>query len=218
MGYATDDGLVLIGGGGHALVVAEAAVLSGRTISGYLDDSDSATLEGAFEGSTRIGTLGDLAKLEALGRFELIIALGDLAARYRMIQSLDAGLPKGAKIASIIHPDASVSPSATIEPGVFIGPGAIVHTRASIGAHATINSGAIVEHECVIGANVHVAPGAAIAGRVAIGQSTLVGLGSRILPNLRIGEQSIIGAGAVVVRNAPVRSQLAGVPARGRAD
>ncbi len=229
MGYTGADGLILIGGGGHALVVAEAAAMAGRPIRGFLDDDGAAAL-GTTEGILtapgspvltieRLGGMADASRLERFGRCEVILAIGDLRARRELIGFLGeaGGLPTGVKIATIIHPRAIVSPSAMIEPGVFIGPGAVVHTRARIGAHAIINSCAIVEHECEIGENTHVAPGAAMGGRVRIQTDVLVGIGSRILPNLEIGRGSTIGAGAVVTRKIGGLQTVIGFPV-GRRD
>lgn len=221
MGYTSEDGLILIGGGGHALVVAEAAAMSGRPIRGFLDDDAAAALgtaEGILTGPgspvlriERLGGMADAADLTRFGRCEVILAIGDLRARRERIAGLGA-LPKGVKLATIVHPRAIVSPSATIEAGVFVGPGAVVHTRARIGAHAIINSGAIVEHECRIGENVHVAPGAALGGRVSVEADTLMGIGSRVLPNMQIGRGSTIGAGAVVVRRVGRLTTVVGIP------
>ncbi|QYK48172.1 MAG: acetyltransferase [Phycisphaeraceae bacterium] len=225
MGYTGDDGLVLIGGGGHALVVAEAAAMSGRPIRGFLDDDPGAplgSLDGVLSASgappvqiKRLGGLAAVVSLDELGRCEIILAIGDLKARRRMIETLGAsGIARGVKIATIIHPRAIVSPSAIIEQGVFIGPGAVVHSRARIGAHAIINSGAIVEHECVIGENAHIAPGAAMGGRVTIGEDALLGIGSRVLPNLEVGSGSTVGAGAVVIRRVSGLQTVIGCPSR----
>ena len=227
MGYTGDDGLILIGGGGHALAVAEAAAMSGRPIRGFLDDDENAAL-GSLDGIlsapgappvevNRLGALSALGSLDEFGRCEIILAIGDIKARRRLIDTLgQSGIARGVKIATIIHPRAVVSPSAVIEPGVYIGPGAIIHTRAHIGAHAIVNSGAIVEHECDIGDNTHVAPAAAMGGRVTIGEDVLVGIGSRILPNLTIGKKSTIGAGAAVIRNVGGLETVVGVPVRRR--
>jgi acetyltransferase EpsM len=225
MGYTGADGLILIGGGGHALVIAEAAAMSGRPIRGFFDDDPDAAL-GSVDGIlpaagappvevNRLGPLSALGTLDEFGRCEIILAIGDIRARRRLIETLSqAGIARGVKVATIIHPRAIISPSAIIEQGVFVGPGAVIHTRARIGAHAIINSGAIVEHECVIGDNAHVAPGAAMGGRVTVGDDVLVGIGSRILPNLEVGRGSTIGAGAVVVRRIGGLQTVIGFPIR----
>lgn len=204
--------IVLIGGGGHALVVAEAARLAGFEVVGFLDDDADATLGrgGEPQGSAlRIGPLKDLHRIADRA---WIVGLGDLAFRDEVIRRLEtsgAGTP-----AAIVHPSAVVSPTAELSPGVFVGPRAVIHTRARVGAHAIINTGAIIEHECIIEPNAHIAPGTVLGGGVRIGTGTLIGLGSRILPRLSIGAQSVIGAGAVVVRSVGAGGRVVGVPAR----
>ena len=204
--------LVIIGGGGHALVVADAARLAGYDIVGFLDDDADAALGRGGEASgsaLRIGPLNDLARI---GDRAWIVGLGDLSFRQGVLQSLETtglGRPQ-----TVIHPSAVVSPTAMLGPGVYVGPRAVVHTRARIGAHAIINTGAIVEHECIIEPNAHIAPGTVLGGGVRVGTGTLVGLGSRILPRLSVGARSVIGAGAVVVRSIGDGGRVVGVPAR----
>jgi len=193
--------LMLIGGGGHSLVVGEAARRAGHTLAGiYDDDVTPAALRLGIE---RLGSLEDAP---AAGAW--IIALGNLGARARMIRKL------GGEGVRVIHPEASIEASATVGLGTYAGPRCVVHSFASVGAHCIINSACVVEHECELDANVHVAPGAVLGGRVRVGSGTLVGLGARVLPGVRIGRSCMIGAGSVVIRDVPDGARVMGVPAR----
>ncbi len=216
--------ILLLGGGGHALVVAEAAVArQADSFAGFLDDSNAPSLADAtFHGSTnklvRIPRVGPLAGFpesasSLLAHHAIFLSIGDLAARARVLKAI-ASHPAIRIAPTIIHQSAEISPTARIEPGTFIGPRAIVHTLARIEAHAILNSGSIIEHECHIGVNSHIAPGAVLGGRVRIGDHTLIGLGARVLPNRRIGSRCTIGAGAVVTHDIPDGTTLVGVPAR----
>lgn len=198
-----------MGGGGHSLVVAESATLSGWSIAGFLDDDADAPLGRAPQQALRIGPLGDLTRI---GDRQWLVATGSLAFRSTLIDRLTQ-LELGLGLRSVVHPSAVVSPTARIGRGVFIGPGAIVNARATVLDHAIINTGAIVEHECMIGFNTHVAPGATLAGRVRVGSHTLVGLGARVLPSLSIGDRCTVGAGSVVVRSVLDGQTVVGVPA-----
>ncbi len=216
--------ILLLGGGGHALVVAEAAIArQADRFVGFLDDSDApslaeASLRGPANELVRIARLAPLAGFpdsaaSLLAHHPIFLAIGDLAARARVLASI-AGNPAVRIAPAIIHPSAQISPTARIEPGTFVAPRAIVHTLAHASAHAILNSGSIVEHECHIGINSHIAPGAVLGGRVRIGDHTLIGLGARVLPNRRVGSRCTIGAGAVVTRDVHDGTTLVGVPAR----
>lgn len=197
-------GLTLLGGGAHAMVVAESALAAGLRLAGFLDDDTDAQIGGL---APRLGTLGEYERITSEGR-PYIIALGDVALRGWLVRRLRA------PGANVIHPSAVVSPTARVEGGVFIGPNAVVHSRAAIGAHAILNSACIVEHDCVIGENSHIAPGAVLGGNARVGAGSLIGLGSRLLPGARVGSRSVVGAGAVVTHIVGDDATVFGVPAR----
>lgn len=211
----------MIGGGGHAIVVAEAARMAEppHPIAGFLDDHLAAPLAAILidlpHPYPAPACLGPLEAVALVGDQGWVIALGDLRARRAAIKRMAsaAGLGTGGKAVTVVHPTAIVSPSALIGAGTFIGPGAIVHARARVGPHCIINTGAIVEHDCTLEENVHIAPGAVLAGGVKVGRDSLVGLGSRVLPQVRIGHLAVVGAGAVVLGDVADGSTVVGVPA-----
>lgn len=201
--------LSLVGGGGHALVVAESAAAAGFNVLGFFDDDPNATLAKRLY----LPCLGRLDDASRLAGPRWVIALGGLAARRSLLTRM-AAFPDQSRAVTIVNPSAVVSASAEIGAGTLIAPRALVHCFARVGDHSIINTGAIVEHECELGENCHVAPGAILAGRVIVGPDTLVGLGARVLPGVRVGAGCTVGAGAVVVGDVPDRTTVLGVPAR----
>ena len=206
------NNLVLIGGGGHALVVGEAAFDSGWTVAGFYDDRADAPLSGL---APRLGGIAELLArvgADGTGGTLLLMAIGELAARQRVITQIQSG--GDVAWARVRHPAATVSRRAEVGAGAYLGARCVVNIRARIGAHAIINTGAIVEHECDIGENAHIAPGAVLCGNVFIGAGTLIGAGARVIPGVRVGAGCVVGAGAVVVRDVADGAKVMGVPAR----
>lgn len=204
----TRSKLILIGGGGHAKVVLDSLSPTDRArLAGFLDDDPAA---GLLDMPDAPAHLGPLAEMDRLGDTQLIIAIGDLRLRRRLIDQLT----HAAFCPAVVHRSAVISASATLGAGVLVGPGAIINAGARAGNHAIINSGAIIEHDCVLGVNTHIAPGATLGGGVRVGEHTLVGLGSTVLPGITIGTGCTIGAGSVVTRDVEDGATVAGVPGR----
>lgn len=202
-------GVVLIGGGGHSLVVAEAAEGVGLTVVGCVDDHPKPVLVSGAFAKPYFGPVSAVPELGPSCRF--VLAFGSLEARERVLRS---GIVPLDRFVTICHAGACVSRSAVIGSGTFVGPRAVINARALIGEHAIINTGAVVEHECRVEPNVHVAPSATLGGRCEVGTGTLIGIGARVIPGIRIGEGAVIGAGAVVIRDVPAGAKVVGCPAR----
>lgn len=234
--------LVLIGGGGHALVVIDAARAAGLVLAGVLDDQAEPI---ACRGPGAVPRLGATADLpSALAGRSWIIAVGDTAARAALIDRCDVAASAPLLTPSdapsdqpraphdqpdarpgphvrihgpcepLVHPTAWVSPSAELGRGVFVGPMAVINARARIAHHAIINTGAVVEHECDVGLGAHVAPHATLAGGTRVGAHALVGLGAAVLPGAAVGARAVVGAGAVVLQDVAEGQRVAGCPAR----
>ncbi len=204
--------LVIFGAGGHAAVVADAAVAAGFVLAGVLADPRPET--GGQPPFGGVPWLGDpdrpesaLADLLARGAF-VHAAVGDGDARRRWLE------PRLARAVAIVHPSAVVSPSATIEAGAFVGPRAVINARAVIARGAIVNTSAVVEHDARVGAFAHVAPGSILLGAACVGEHAFVGGGAVVLPGIEIGDRATLGAGGVANRAIPAGTVAMGVPAR----
>jgi len=201
---AEESGLLrLIGGGGHSLVVAEAAQLAGFQLQGFFDDNPASPLRALC---THLGPIEDAFHTPC--NIATIVAAGDLNLR-ASIQRQYRG-----PLATVVHPSAVISPSAVITEGSYVAAGAIVNAGTMVGTHAIINTRAVVEHDCRLGKNVHLGPGAILGGGVRVGQCTLVGIHASVKPNITIGAYCVIGVGAVVVHDVAHYATAVGVPAR----
>ena len=198
--------LIVLGGGGHAAVVTEAAIASGLPVAGFLDDDPSVTLHHL---APRLGSLSALSRRELFAGHAVILGVGELGLREKLLR-----LGGDLDFAVVVHPSAVVSTTASLGAGAFIGARAVVQTGASVGAHAIVNTGAVLEHDSVLSERAHLAPGAVTGGNVRIGPGVLVGLGACVIPGVEIGGGAVVGAGSVVIRSVDPGSVMAGSPAR----
>jgi sugar O-acyltransferase (sialic acid O-acetyltransferase NeuD family) len=210
--------VIVVGAGGHGLVVADSLLAQGRDVLGYVD------ADAAMHGQALLGlpVLGDDAVLEQhrKGAIELangIGGVGDLASvengsvRRRVQERLEAA---GWRFASVIHPQAIVSVHAVVEPGAQVLAGAVVQALARIERGAIVNTRAVVEHHAQVGAFSHVAPGAVLCGHVVVGAESHVGANAVVRQGITLAERVVAGIGAAVVRNV-AHGAVIGVPARG---
>ena len=204
---------IVIGSGGHAVVVADALLASGEAVLGFTDADQTR------HGATLCGrpVLGDDASVLAAhepARVLLTNGIGgvrDTALRERVQQRLQA---QGWVFASVRHPSAIVSPFARLGDGVQLLAASDVQPGAEIGADCIVNTAAVVEHDCRLGAQVHVAPRALLCGGVTVGARSHIGAGAVVRQGLRLGDDTVVGAGAVVVKDFLGGGTLVGVPAQ----
>lgn len=137
------------------------------------------------------------------------VAIGDGQAR----QAESAQLGRG-RLASVIHPLASVSPHAKIGAGCFVAAQAVLGPNVELGLGVIVNHGAVVDHDARVGDFAHIAPRAVLGGGVQVGAGALIGAGSAVLPGLHICAGAVVGAGAVVRQTLAEPGVYAGVPAR----
>lgn len=199
--------LALLGASGHGKVVADTALAAGWQQVEFFDD--------AWPALTVIGpwpVAGDSAALLARVReFDgAVVAIGNCAVRLRKQQELEAA---GARIATIVHPRAWVSPLARVEAGSVVMAGAVVQVDARVGPAGIVNTGASVDHDCVLAAGVHISPGAHLSGNVTVGACSWVGVGAAVRQGMRIGAGVMVGAGAVVVKPVADGATVVGNPA-----
>jgi sugar O-acyltransferase (sialic acid O-acetyltransferase NeuD family) len=200
--------LAVLGASGHGKVVADAAECCGWEQVEFFDD--------AWPGRVRNGAwnvVGDTAALMARAHeYEgVIVAIGNNAVRQDKLSQLKAS---GAKLVSLLHPQATVSRYATLGEGSVVFAGAVVNADAKIGAGAILNTGCSVDHDCWLGACVHVSPGARLAGGVTVQDLSWIGIGASVRQLVCIGTQVTVGAGAAVVADVSDRVTVAGVPAK----
>lgn len=206
--------LLILGAGGHAGVVIELVRLaSAATIVG-LADADPARRGTLLHGCEIIG--GDEVLADARGRgisaaHVAVGSAGPTAARARLAEMARR---HGVPLLTLVHPQAWVSPTATLGAGTCVCARAVVQAGARVGSNVIVNTAAVVEHDAVVGDDSHIATAAALLGNVRVGRGVHVGGGAVIRQGLSIGDGAVVGAGAVVTRDVPPGETWVGVPAR----
>lgn len=186
--------LLILGAGGHAKVVADAARAAGVEAVAFCD-------EGA----------GDVLEQLARTATHVHVAIGDNAVREDGYYRAEAC---GLSPYSVIHPSAYIAPSAHVGKGVFVGAFCVLNPGCMIDDYAIVNTAAIVEHDCVVGRAGFVAPGAIMCGAATLGKRAFLGAHATMIPQTHLGADVIAGAGATVVSDFEPECTVMGTPAR----
>lgn len=210
---ATRPEIVVLGGIGNAIDVAEAILESDAyVLKGFLDDDPAragATLAGAK-------VLGPLASARDMPDCLFVNAIGGPRS-FRMKPDLIARLGiADARFATVVHKRAWVSPSARLGPGCVLLSGCTINANVRIGAHAMLLPNCVVGHDSTIGDHAIFAACVTVSGGVSIGANCYLGAGAILRDGVRVGARAMIGMGAVVAADAPADATMAGVPARVR--
>ncbi len=202
---------ILLGGGGHAKVLADVLKLQSCAVIGFTDKREMAGKE--IQGIAWMGDDSAIQKYSA----DAVLLVNGVGSTGRPI--LRKGLFErfkelGYTFTTVIHPSAVIAKDVSIAEGGQIMAGAVIQPGSMIGKNTIVNTRASVDHDCSVGEHVHIAPGATLGGGVQVGDSVHIGSGATVIQGIKIGENSVIGAGAVVIRDVPENVTVFGVPAR----
>ena len=204
--------MLVIGAGGHGKVIADALLMSGSIVLGFLEAN--LDLHGRIIDDVRILGSDELLSNYSPESVNLANGIGSTfstEARRKVYERLNRG---GYRFETICHPAAVIARSAQISSGVQIMAVAVIQPGVIIGENTIINTGAIVDHDCMIGKHCHIAPGAVLSGEVHVGDGSHIGTGASVIQGVEIGAGSLVAAGSVVIQDVPPNASVAGVPAR----
>lgn len=205
-----NEGLILVGGGGHCRSVAAVAEAMGVKLTGVLDP---AMAPGAKMGNLLVlGDDADAVKFKADNRFVVTVgAIGVPHLRNRVIAEMER---MGVEFGKVIAPTAFIASDAEIGEGTVVLNQCVVNANAKVGKHVIINTGAIVEHDATVGDNTHVSTRAVINGGCSVGCDCFIGSGVVVMHGVKIGDKVVVGAGSTVNRDLTESGTYLGFPAR----
>lgn len=200
--------ILVYGAGGHAKAIMDMVKQIGSfSIAGIVDDDRLIT------GKSVLGilVLGTRALLPALVEKGVKLAANgvggilDIAIRVKIFELLENS---GFAFPGLIHPRATVEPSAKIGDGVQVFANAYIGSEAVLHPKCMINTNSVVSHDCEIGSHSHIAPGALLAGHVYVGERSLIGMGVTTTIGVKIGSGVRIGNGAIVLADVPDKTVI----------
>lgn len=194
--------LLIFGGGGHAKSLMEMVkALGDHAIAGIVDDRlPVGTL---VLGIPVLGTRAVLPALVERSVTQAANGVGGILDIHVRVRIFDLLAGAGFSFPALLHPRATVEPSARIGKGVQVFANAYVGAEATLEPRCMVNTSAVVSHDCVIGAYTHIAPGALLAGHVHVGEKSLIGMGVTVHIGVKIGKNVRIGNGAIVLADVP---------------
>ena len=198
----------IIGYSGHAYVVADSYIESGKKLNYYVDFKSNISNPFDLE---YLGCETDKYFKGWTLDVDYILGIGDNKSREVIAKFI---LLNTKKIENVIHPNSAISKLANLGIGTFVSKGVLVNSFAKIDDFVILNTGCIIEHECVIETAAHIGPGAVLAGNVRVGKRSFIGANSVIKQGVIIGDDVIIGAGSVIIKNVANNTKIVGNPGK----
>lgn len=200
---------IIVGGGGHARVVASTLRELGENILGFTDPNSDASLGQELEHLGSDDVLANYASSDV----NLTVGIGSSHDVTRRADLFDEVKNTDFICPPVVHPNAFVASEASIGIGSHVMAGAVIQAGTALAENVIVNTNATIDHDCEIGGHTHVAPGATVSGEVSLGAQVHVGTGASLIQGVHVGARSVVGAGAVVIEDVPPDSVVVGVPA-----
>ncbi|MBQ7255592.1 MAG: acetyltransferase [Oscillospiraceae bacterium] len=171
----------------------------------FIDDARA----GDYYGKKTL-TFADVCKLDRAD-CEFLVANGNPSTREKLFDKMKA---EGFKGATVVDPNACVSPSATLKEGVLVSAHTLISSLSTLEENSLVLPCSVIGHDTVVGAHSFVCCDTAIGGNTKIGKRVYIGENAPVKENLTIGDDSIVSMGAVILRDVPESVIMFGNPAR----
>jgi sugar O-acyltransferase (sialic acid O-acetyltransferase NeuD family) len=212
------EGIVIIGGKGTALNIAEQIDdayrrfgCQQRVIGFAIDDR---SLGPTLAGFPVLCGTREVAQYTRESGAKIIFALYRPDVMRERVELLAGyGLARE-RFATFVHPQAHVSKSARIGRGSVILAHATLMMGVVVGDFCLLNSQVLVEHDVRIEDSCFLSAGACIGADAVLGQGTFVGMRAVLRPTIHVGRFAFVGMGSVVTRDVEQYAQVYGNPAR----
>jgi sugar O-acyltransferase (sialic acid O-acetyltransferase NeuD family) len=180
-------------------------------ILGYLDD-DPKKHGATINGYPVLGPIAYYRDLPASTKY--VVTLASAKRTYRTKQIVNRLGLQPERVVTLIHPQATVSRSASIGAGCIVLAGVRINSRVRLGNCVLVEGNVWLG----VGTEVHdyavVTHDASISGDCVLEEGCYLGANCSVIGKTTIGRWAVVGMGTVVLRNVPTRNIMVGNPAR----
>ncbi len=181
---------IILGGGGHARALMDAAQGSAYRIIGAVDARQpvGATVLGGVQ------ILGDESLLQDLfdrGVRNAFVGVGGATSNRARRDVFHLLATIGFRLPSLVSRAAHLGVDSTLGEATYLFPGASVGPAVRIGDNCIINQNVVIAHDSVIGDHVHLAPNAVVAGHCRIDAMTTIGMCATVMNQVHVGENCL---------------------------
>lgn len=208
--------LLILGTGGNSIDILETVVAinalgaagSFRPI-GFLDDA--ASMRGQVVNGLPV--LGSLLDAKHYADAALVNGIGSVNNFRDKPEIIAKAANDDRRFVTLVHPSASVSPSAELSAGTVVLQNATIANQVTIGGQVIVLPNTVLSHGVTIGAYTCIAGGVVVCGEVLVGRGCYIGAGTVIRERLTMGDGCLIGMGSVVVDDVAAQTTVYGNPA-----
>jgi len=208
--------LVIIGGHGNGTVISSTVedintVKPTWEIIGFINDGDCEDINGYRV----LGCIEQNVIDELLCDPEIYFywSLISVKFNHKFIHNLERLNIPLERFATIVHPMAVVSSTASLGSGVSVQPFVNIGPNVKIGNHIHIFAQAMIGHGAVLDDYSYVANNACVGANVKMKKGAYIGTNATTIENICLGEWSLTGIGSVVIRNVEDYCTVVGNPA-----
>lgn len=211
---AQASGLFIVASAHEAIWALEVAAAADRVVLGIIHPTDSADVPASISEVPVLGVVTDpgMRQLLAQPDHEYWATVAEPRQRLALLKdlfTLTQRLP-----ATLVHPQATLSPWADVAagalllPGAVVGPGVRVDQGVWLGAAVVLEAGATVASGATLGARVVVGAGASLAERV------FIGMGATVYPGVTVGAGATVAPCSAAMQPVADGVTVLGVPAK----
>ena len=180
-------------------------------IIGFLDD-DSKKQGATVNGYPVLGPIAYHRDLPASTKY--VVTLASAKRTYRTKQIVDMLELSPERVATLVHPQATVSRSASIGAGCVVLAGVRINSRVHLGNYVLVEGNAWLGVGTEVRDYAVVTHDASISGDCILEEGCYLGANCSVIGKTMIGAWSVVGMGTVVLRDVPPRNIMVGNPAR----